>query len=34
MKRFPRNVDREEVWNVIEFHLPGLGKVVEELLKS
>lgn len=28
------NVDREEVWNVIESHLPGLGKVVEELLKS
>jgi uncharacterized protein with HEPN domain len=28
------NVDEEEVWNVIEVHLPSLRKAVGELLKS
>jgi uncharacterized protein with HEPN domain len=28
------NVDKKEVWNVIETHLPALRKAVEELLKS
>ncbi len=28
------NVDEEEVWNVVETHLPALRKAVEELSKS
>jgi uncharacterized protein with HEPN domain len=28
------NVDEEEVWNVVETHLPALRKAVNELLKS
>jgi uncharacterized protein with HEPN domain len=28
------NVDQEEVWNVVETHLPALRKAVEELLES
>jgi uncharacterized protein with HEPN domain len=28
------NVDQEEVWNVVETHLPALRKAVDELLKS
>jgi len=28
------NVDQEEVWNVVETHLPALREAVEELLKS
>lgn len=28
------NVDEDEVWNVIQTHLPVLRKVIDELLKS
>jgi len=28
------NVDPEEVWNVIETHLPALRQAVDDLLKS
>jgi len=28
------NVDAEEVWNVIETHLPALRQAVDDLLKS
>jgi len=28
------NVDAEEVWNVIEMHLPALRQAVDDLLKS